>query len=130
MFRISVWSVLALLLSACSWVALDPGAEDVLVLPQSRLTPECTSLGSVKVSVADRVGALERHAEEVTADLEILARNNAAQRGGDTIVPLGPASAGQREFGVYRCVSNGERPERTRDDGVEVLPYDGGRDGN
>lgn len=118
----------ALLVSACTWVPLEPGAEKVLVLPESRLTPDCVSLGKVTVSVADRVGALERHADEIEEDLQALARNHAAGKQADTVVPAGPVDAGRQTFDVYRCEKPEEMPraERQRDDRdepVEVLPY-------
>lgn len=118
---------LAVLLASCTWVPLEPGAENVLVLPESRLTPQCVSLGKVTVSVADRVGALERHADEIEEDLQALARNHAAGKQADTVVPLGPVENGRQTFGVYRCEKPEElsRRERQRDDSdaVEVLPY-------
>lgn len=128
MQRIFIPGLILLLTAGCAWVQLDPGAEAVLVLPQARLTPECDSLGKVRVSVADRVGALERHDEEVVHDLSVLARNHAAKRGADTVVPLGPVEGGQREYGVYKCTQGtGQKREQSQnkeDNGVEVLPYD------
>lgn len=128
MQRVLIPALTLLLAAGCTWVRLDPGAEDVLVLPQSRLTPQCDSLGKVRVSVADRVGALERHDDEVANDLAVLARNHAAKRGADTVVPLAPVEGGQREYGVYKCTEgtgqNRDQSQPTDDNGVEVLPYD------
>lgn len=129
MFRLIACLPLAcLFLSACAWVSLEKGAADVLVLPANRLPADCDSLGSVTVSVLDKVGVLERHDEEVIQDLNILARNYAAERGGDTAVPRGPGTNGKREYEIFRCVEDGERgnaeaePEDAAD-GVEVIPY-------
>lgn len=127
--------VLSLLpLAACTWVALDKPAEDVLVLPADRLTSGCESRGRVKVSVASKVGVLERHDEEVVEDLHVLARNHAAKQGADTVVARGPVVEGIREYEVFRCTEGGTGSEATpanrRDEKVEVLPYDGGSDGN
>lgn len=121
-------------LAACTWVALDKPAEDVLVLPADRLTPACESLGRVKVSVASKVGVLERHDEEVVEDLHVLARNHAAKQGADTAVARGPVVDGVREYEVFRCTEGNARseaePVKSKDEKVEVLPYDGGSDGN
>lgn len=132
MHRLLIAAAGGLLLSACSWVALEPGAADVLVLPAERLTDKCESLGKVTVSVLEKVGVLARHEEEVVEDLDTLARNHAVNRNGDTVVPLGPVANGARQYEVYRCTDAGAttpRSERERpDDNVEVLPYDGGSD--
>lgn len=119
-------------IAACSWVSVEPGAKDVLVLPAERLTADCESLGIVKVSVLDKVGVLERHDEEVVQDLNVLARNHAAKIGGDTAVPLGPAENGERRYEIHRCTP-GDAVDRAGDaateatrNNVEVLPYDGG----
>lgn len=121
----------ALLASACSWVALEKGAGDVLVLPPERLGESCASLGKVTVSVLDKVGVLERHDEEVVEDLHILARNHAAKQDGDTVVPLGEVKDGARQYEVFRCMSepaasDESKPSSSAESGVEVLPYKGG----
>ena len=133
MLRLPLLLLALLPLVACTWVALDEPAQKVLVLPAERLTADCESLNTVKVSVAAGVGVLERHDEEVIEDLNVLARNHAAQRGGDTVVARGPVVEGVREYEVFRCMPEGAttspenrntEPERK----VEVLPYDGGSD--
>ena len=117
---------------ACSWVAVEPGAEDVLVLPAERLTAQCKSLGSVTVSVLEKVAVLERHDEEVIQDLNVLARNHAAKTGGDTVVARGPVEDGARRYEVFRCTPANARPgqdepvNQRQDEKVEVLPYDRG----
>ena len=128
MFRPLAYLPLAcLLLSACSWIALEPGAEDVLVLPANRLPADCKSLGTVTVSVLEKVGVLERHDEEVIEDLDVLARNHAATRGGDTAVARGPVTNGERRYEIFRCTDApaGEKADTApaADGGVEVIPY-------
>lgn len=118
-----------LLGSACSWVALEKGAAEVLVLPPERLSADCASLGKVTVSVLDKVGVLERHDEEVIEDLHVLARNHAAKQDGDTVVPLGAVKDGARQYEVYRCMSEPTTKAAKPSDqekGVEVVPYTGG----
>jgi hypothetical protein len=46
---------------------------------------------------------MDRKKEKVRLEIETLARNEAAIRGGDTIVPRGPVEAGSRTYDVYRC---------------------------
>lgn len=120
---------LAILVTGCSWVSVDKGAEDVLVLPAERLAPDCESLGLVTVSVLDRVGVLERHDEEVVEDLDVLARNHAARVGGDTAVPRGPAENGQRRYEIFRCTQGKAQAQPAREsdsEDIEVLPYENG----
>lgn len=132
MSRLLILALCLAPLSGCTWVALDKPAENVLVLPADRITAGCESRGKVKVSVADRVGVLERHDEEVVEDLHVLARNHAAKQGADTVVPRGPVVNGIREYEVFRCTEGGAKqqpsPSNESQEKVEVLPYDGGSD--
>lgn len=134
MLRSLILGLSLLPLAACTWVALDKPAEDVLVLPADRLTPGCESRGRVKVSVASKVGVLERHDEEVVDDLHVLARNHAAKQDADTVVARGPVVDGIREYEIFRCTQDGASseaaPAERKNEKIEVLPYDGGSDGN
>lgn len=131
MLRSLILALSLLPLAACTWVALDKPAEDVLVLPADRVTSACESRGRVKVSVASTVGVLERHDEEVVEDLHVLARNHGAKQGADTVVARGPVVNGIREYEIFRCKEGSEAgPAVKKDEKVEVLPYDGGSDGN
>lgn len=134
MLRSLILALSLLPLAACTWVALDQSAEEVLVLPPDRITAACESRGRVKVSVASKVGVLERHDEEVVEDLHVLARNHAAKQGADTVVVRGPVVDGVREYETFRCTEgvapDEAAPVTTKDKKVEVLPYDGGSDGN
>ncbi|HEX6928745.1 MAG TPA: DUF4156 domain-containing protein [Gammaproteobacteria bacterium] len=118
-----------LFVSACAWVTLEKGAADVLILPPDRLPAGCESRGTVKVSVLDKVGVLERHDDEVIEDLNILARNYAAERGGDTAVPRGPVTGGERQYEIFRCTETTAPDDadaaEPADDDVEVIPYRG-----
>lgn len=119
------------LAAGCSWVTLEKGARDVLVLPAERLAADCVSQGKVTVSVMDKVGVLERHDEEVVEDLDVLARNHAAKQGADTVVARGPVTDGARSYEIFRCMEKpqGERAPQDaaspQEENVEVLPYDG-----
>lgn len=130
LIRIATLTLLGFV-TACSWVALEKGANDVLVLPPERLTADCESLGSVTVSVAAKVGVLERHDDEVIEDLNILARNYAAEKGGDTAVPRGEVTDGARKYEIFRCTdaaakNDADSQQESSGDDVEVIPYRGG----
>ncbi|MCP1728382.1 hypothetical protein J2T60_002382 [Natronospira proteinivora] len=118
-----------LTLAACTWVRPDTGADEVLVLPKERVA-DCERLGSVEVSVLARVVGMDRHEEEVESDLQVLARNHAVERGGDTVVPLSEIKDGEQRYGIYSCQGNqaGEgEPEADEDEeeGVTVQQYNG-----
>lgn len=94
--------LLAAMLSGCTWVRTDPGAERVQVA-ESHEVRGCERLGQTTVSLRDRVGAVQRRPGRVADELAVLGRNSAAEIGGDTIVADGPVEDGQRRFSIYRC---------------------------
>ena len=91
----------ALLASGCSWVELTPGGDNVAVLSAAEVT-NCTAVGVTTVAVQDRV-VVQRTPETVEEELRTLARNSAAQRGGDTVVASGVVQNGQQSYDIYRC---------------------------
>jgi len=93
----------AILLSACSSLQLSEGGEKVRVLEPNEIS-SCKNLGRTNTSVTARV-VVERPADTIARELEIVARNSAARMGGDTIVPLTVIEEGQQTFVVYKCVN-------------------------
>ncbi|MDQ2070635.1 DUF4156 domain-containing protein [Natronospira bacteriovora] len=115
----------SLALSACTWVRMEPGADDILLLPERRVQ-DCERLGTVEVSVLARVAGLDRHEEEIEKDLANLARNHAVERGGDTIAALSTIEDGKQRFGVYRCEGAEDESEADEEEeGVTVRGYNG-----
>ena len=49
---------------------------------------------------------VQRKPGKVAEELERLARNEAAELGGDRIVALGPVRDGQRSYAVFACRQN------------------------
>lgn len=90
-------------LMACSWVKLSPEGEKVRVLSQSEVA-SCKKIGKTIANVADSVAGMQRKERIVQENLDVLARNAAAEMGGDTIVPASPIADGKQSFDVYRCV--------------------------
>jgi len=131
MKQIAVISSLALLLAAgCTWVEPSPQARNVIVLDKARVGG-CKQLGKTDVSVADKLGFVERVDEDVEHDLAVLARNEGAKMGGDTVAPLTPVKNGKRSFGVYRCINGQPQPEESGESQdqrrAKTIPYgDGG----
>lgn len=94
-----------LLLGACTWVKMEPGANRVRVLAETAPTTACTELGEIGVSVKDRVALYRRNDLKVRDELETLARNEAVNLGADTIQPLEEPDFGEQRFSAWRCGS-------------------------
>ncbi|MFI4959346.1 MAG: DUF4156 domain-containing protein [Lysobacterales bacterium] len=92
-----------LLLSACSWgITMDDAAKNVRTAWSGDVS-SCRELGKVTVSVMDHVGPVDRNTITVRDELEVLARNQAAQMHADTIKPLAEPSNGSQPWGAYQC---------------------------
>jgi len=94
--------MLIALVSACTWVKTTPEGEDVRVASAGAVS-QCEKLGTVKVSLKDKIGRMNRNSEKVATELKTLARNEGALMGGDTVVAINQPSQGRQEFGVYDC---------------------------
>lgn len=94
----------AITLSACTWVKPTAGGANVVVAEAFNVR-DCSRVSTITTSVKHQVGSMQRKPEKVEQELTTLARNEAAIRGGDTIVPLGEVKDGARSFNVYRCSS-------------------------
>lgn len=100
----SVWLMaFCVLVSSCAWVKLTAEGDKVRVLEPQEVS-SCKSLGSVTVSLLDKVAGVKRNQQKVEKELKILARNNAVGLGGDTVVPDSGIKDGEQTFKVYRCV--------------------------
>lgn len=90
------------LLASCTWVEpTKEGGEVNLVSAQDVET--CKKLGTTNTFVKHKIGFVTRSEEKVTGELVTLAKNSAAEKGGDSIVATGPASEGSMSFGIYKC---------------------------
>jgi hypothetical protein len=96
-------AVLCLGIGACSWVKLTPDGEKVRVLSAAEVTT-CKELGNTTVSLLAKVAGINRSEAEVEKELSLLARNAAADMGGDTVVAVGEVKEGKRHYTVYKCV--------------------------
>lgn len=102
MKSLSVLLPVALLASACTWVNVVDGTEDVVVGREANVRG-CERLSETNVKVADRVGPVHRSREKVAEELLTLGKNEAVRLDGDTIVPKSPPEDGRQTFLVYRC---------------------------
>jgi Domain of unknown function (DUF4156) len=93
----------AVLGSACTWVKLTAPGESVRVGTMAQVTG-CEKLGATHAKTSTKIGIFSRGPKKIDGELESLARNEAAEMGGNTIVPQGPTSSeGRRSFDVFRC---------------------------
>ncbi|MCC2624827.1 MAG: hypothetical protein K0R14_700 [Burkholderiales bacterium] len=94
-------------LTACSFVSLDPQARDVNVAEDAKSLAGCKSLGNTNVSLWSKADTFQSHTK-TEEQLDTLARNQAATMGGNTVVPHPSAEAGQRTYSVYNCPAKGK----------------------
>jgi hypothetical protein len=122
-----------LLLAGCNWgIKLDSGAKNIRTAWNDAVSA-CRELGKVTVSVMDRVGPVDRNEIKVASELEVLARNSAAQmQGADTIKPLADPKDGAQPWGVYACGSRTLKAAPARPAGAatsghaQTFPVQGG----
>jgi hypothetical protein len=104
MRKIIATTTLALSLSACSWVQVTTGGQAVRLVQTKNDVSGCKELGATNTAVMSKF-FIERDQDKVARELADLARNTAAELGGDTIVPISAIDDGKRTFGVYKCVN-------------------------
>jgi uncharacterized protein DUF4156 len=87
------------------WVKPTAAGAKVHVAAAPDDVAACEHLGVATATTADHVLGLPRVADVVSGELTTLARNRAAEMGGDTIVADGAIRHGTQNFAVYRCNS-------------------------
>jgi hypothetical protein len=99
----SLLLTLVILSSGCTWVALTPEAAEVQI-GASNAIDGCTRVGTTKAHTVVRIGFFFRSEKKVSEELTTLARNDAPELGGNTVVAEGPVDAdGMQRFSVYHC---------------------------
>lgn len=100
--RVPSLIAMMVLLSGCAFVDTTPAGEQVRVREADEIH-SCRHIGSTSGSVLAEIARVPRNPHRVEAELDALARNAAAEMGGDTIVPAGSVQDGRRSYEVYRC---------------------------
>jgi len=96
-------AALALTSSACAWVKLTDAGSEVRVASADAVT-SCDKVGATHAKTSPRAWIFARNPRKIDEEVEYLARNEAANMGGDTIVPRSSTSdEGRRSFDVYIC---------------------------
>ena len=108
---LAVTTAFVSLASACTWVALEPAAE-LVRLADVEAVSGCEPIGKVNTTTAHRAGPFRRSQVKVQEELATLARNEAAQMGGDTVAGITEIRDGSRTFRVYRCQNGSPQSPR------------------
>ena len=88
-------------LSGCTWIKLTEGGTTVTPATEADIT-NCRKVGMISTHTKDKV-VVHRSDGKVREELLVLARNEAAGLGADTIVAEGPPNDGEQDFAAYRC---------------------------
>ena len=89
--------------TGCTWVKLTDNAADVVIVEADKIA-SCEPLGEVTSSTQDRI-VVGRSSGKVQEELFVLARNEAAVQGADTVVAKSAPANGRQSFSIYRCRS-------------------------
>lgn len=92
----------AVMVSGCTFVKPTQHADEVLVLKPHQ-TRECEQLRRSTSQVLDKIWFINRNREKMAEELEILARNTAAEIGGNAVVADSEIDAGKQRFIIYNC---------------------------
>lgn len=92
----------AVYLAGCTWVEPTKEGEEVLLVKAFNVET-CKHIGATTTSVKHNIGPVTRSEEKVREELITLAKNHAAERGGNSIVVRDPVADGAMSFDIYRC---------------------------
>jgi hypothetical protein len=87
---------------ASSLIGERVGADQVVLAKESEVS-KCKSLGRSTLSVLSSLGPITRSAEAVEENLLQMARNEAIDKGGDTVVKGNSMEYGKRSYEVFKC---------------------------
>lgn len=102
MIRVSLFVLLCLAISSCTWVRLTAGGEGVEVKTKEEVA-NCHRVAKTNASLRSKVMGIERSEEKIKLELETLARNAAVEYGGNVVVPVTEIEEGKQSFAVFKC---------------------------
>ena len=91
-------------LAGCTWVTPNPNAmgSTIVTLGNADI-PRCQNLVQNQLTVADKLGMLQRMPGDVENDLQTMAINQAASVGANGVSALSTVSGGTQTWGLYKC---------------------------
>lgn len=112
--RLIILAGLAMLAIGCTWVKPTERSNEVRLVEPADIG-HCRKVGTSTVSVLDNVVGIPRSYRKLSDELATMARNEAPNLGGDTVVAVSDIVDGQQVFDVYDC-----RPD---EGGAVTIPY-------
>ena len=100
---VALLAVLVLAAGCAKDLKLTPGGEKVQVQEQLIDPQNCELLTTMRVSAQSSVRAFGSSQEHAQRDIVITARNLAADKGANVVVPKGEPEDGKQTFEAYRC---------------------------
>lgn len=97
-------SLIATLLGGCSWVGPSTDAlhKDIAVLDAGSVG-NCRLMTRTDLTVGTKLGNFQRMPADIQHDLQMLAINQAAAAGDDTVAALSSIMDGKQTYGLYIC---------------------------
>lgn len=103
MKKLSVVFCLGLALGGCNFVKVTENGSSVAVSNASAVGG-CSKVSTLTVKTrGNYVGTMKRNPETLAKELTNMARNDAVDAGGDTVVPVSQPVDGKQSFDVYKC---------------------------
>ena len=124
-------SLTAALLGGCSWVGPSTEAlhKDIAVLDAGSVG-SCRLMTRTDLAVGTKLGNFQRMPADIQHDLQMLAINQAAAAGDDTVSALSPIVDGKQTYGLYVCGQGyvaapaaGTVPAESAITAVKTMPY-------
>lgn len=93
-----------LMLSACTWVSVSSEGAGVASLTASQAQNQgCERLGQTHSQTMDKITFIKRSNRAQKEELEKLAKNEAANMGGNAVVAATEIVEGRQTYIVYKC---------------------------
>lgn len=97
-----IFMVGGFLLAGCSFNEPTEASKQVMLVKDYNVTT-CQKLGDTVARVKDSLGGVKFSEKEVQEELIVIAKNDAAKMGGDSIVAVSDVKGGVQKFAIYRC---------------------------
>lgn len=100
--KLTIALISSLSMAACTWVKPIPGSEQVALVKSAHVA-QCKKIGIATARTKAKVALLQRKPVKVAEELLTLARSQAFDMGGDTIISKAAPEQGMQRFEVYSC---------------------------
>ena len=94
--------VLASTAMGCTYGSLTAAGEQVRV-SDAAAVESCERIGKTNARTKAKVWVFKRGSNHIAEELEMMARDDAAEMGGTDVVAMGEVEEGRQSFEIYRC---------------------------